>query len=1013
MFELLSVGAPKTVVSDFKVVSYSGGYDNLSVVNDKGELYFLGKNSTGSMGKGDTANPTGWFKSSMTDVTDVWQQGGKNTVIRKKDGTIWYCGYIYNRYQMGVDYGVSNANVPTWQNITAGLPVAASEIKNFALGFGSTGIVTKAGKIYWAGENAAGHFGNGTTSLNTTFKETTVSFTVSDIFTTPIMFQTDQQTSMILDSTGLLYGAGGNNYKLISSSTTTSYTSYTAITTSYKFKKVMLGNSTFWGWASSISSTNDFFFFSGYTVAFGNPTSNFLNLYQLTNINTTSGAFNDFSIVPGDSYNQGAAILSKQATLGGAINFLVGGSVSNNNILNSSAAAAFPAARTYATPDTESNTNTNFKFVLSGLHNMAMIYTDGPAHRLYGVGDNFGQPLGTNTKFVPYSWPVSSVTTNNIKKIVSAGSSGNEAMGVLMSNGDFYTRGRATNGKLGNGGITDTYSIYDKWYLIATSVEKVYGGGNTFLIVHNSNISPSLRYRSTGSQAPFGSGVDSVNSTPLPNVINSTVDLSSVVDFCMSAESLMMLKSDGTVWMCGINTNGSTGSATTNITTPVQVASGVRSIAMSAATSYYVTTANKLFCSGDNSFNQLGDGTTTTRKAFAELLVDGQSGIVQDVNAGLTGAHILTTDGRVFGVGAYIYGQGSGRLVTPTLVTLPSTTNGYTVDLQPLGNTASVVTNGDKTQYFGRASLGNYYGLPASSSDAYVPFGTEFDHTKTTNFIQLSNSSWFVNDGKLYHTGQRTITESGTQNTDPTYVRVMGPGEVYVAPPGQILVETVGTTSWVVPDGVYSISSAVISPGFGSGGGGGLSWRNNIDVTPGETLNLVMYANSQANSGLSCGIQRGSDFLVVATCPDWNSSTGGLGGKNASDVNDGGGNGGNGYYAVLNTQPGYSGGGAGGYTGKGGDAGSGGSAPATGSGGGGGGGAYYQSPNRYRGIGGGTGIIQKGADGKGGAAGSTNNSGTPGSNGLSTTYGGGTGGKGAIRIFWGGSRSYPDNSQNV
>lgn len=1010
MFELLSVGAPKTVVSDFKVVSYSGGYDNLSVVNDKGELYFLGKNTNGTMGKGDTTNPTGWFKSSMTDVTDVWQQGGKNTVIRKKDGTVWYCGRIGNRYQMGVDFGVSNTVVSSWQNITSGLPVPAANIKSIALGYGSTGIISTDNKLYWAGDNATGHFGNGTTTQNTTFKETTTPVPFTSVYACPIVYQFGEQTSMCLTSDGLLYGAGTNNYKLISSASTTSYTSYTAIGTNYKFKKIILANTTFWGWGTNTNGI-DYFLFSGNSVAFGNPSSNFLNLYSLDTSGST-GNITNFETQGGDNYNQCVTLMVKQVPSTSLVKFVVGGSAANNNVLDTGNAAIFPVTRSSSTPAQESTTNSSFYLSTAGLRNMALIYTDNN-HRLYGVGDNFGQSISNNAKFSPYSWPTSSVVTNNIKKIVSSGSSGNEAMGILMGNGDFYTRGRAINGKLGNGGATDAFNVYDKWYLIATSVENVYGGGNTFIIIHKSTIASNVRYRSIGSQAVFGLTTDAVNLTPFPSAVPSAIDLSTVVDFCMSVESLMMLKSDGTVWMCGINTNGSTGSATTNITTPVQVASGVRSIAMSAATSYYVTTANKLFCSGDNSFNQLGDGTTTTRKAFAELLVDGQSGIVQDVNAGLTGAHILTTDGRVFGVGAYIYGQGSGRLVTPTLVTLPSTTNGYTVDLQPLGNTASVVTNGDKTQYFGRASLGNYYGLPASSSDAYVPFGTEFDHTKTTNFIQLSNSSWFVNDGKLYHTGQRTITESGTQNTDPTYVRVMGPGEVYVAPPGQTLVETVGTTSWVVPDGVYSISSAVIAPGFGTGGGGGLSWRNNIDVTPGETLNLVMYANSQANSGLSCGIQRGSDFLVVATCPDWNSSTGGLGGKNASDVNEGGGNGGNGYYAVLNTQPGYSGGGAGGYTGKGGDAGSGGSAPATGSGGGGGGGAYYQSPNRYRGIGGGTGIIQKGADGKGGAAGSTNNSGTPGSNGLSTTYGGGTGGKGAIRIFWGGSRSYPDNSQNV
>lgn len=85
---------------------------------------------------------------------------------------------------------------------------------------------------------------------------------------------------------------------------------------------------------------------------------------------------------------------------------------------------------------------------------------------------------------------------------------------------------------------------------------------------------------------------------------------------------------------------------------------------------------------------------------------------------------------------------------------------------------------------------------------------------------------------------------------------------------------TLGTHSFVVPPGVLSICGACIGPGGSafsyvgssttldaSGGGGALAWRNNIPVTPGETLTVVVTAGgSQARTE----IRRGSTVLVAA-----------------------------------------------------------------------------------------------------------------------------------------------------
>lgn len=231
---------------------------------------------------------------------------------------------------------------------------------------------------------------------------------------------------------------------------------------------------------------------------------------------------------------------------------------------------------------------------------------------------------------------------------------------------------------------------------------------------------------------------------------------------------------------------------------------------------------------------------------------------------------------------------------------------------------------------------------------------------------------------------------------------------------GQIIFGTVGTHSWVVPQGVTSIHSCAIATGLYSGAGGGLSWRNNIPVSPGEVLTIVV--PDARISYQPCGIRRGSEALIVSYTGNYDSPyTGGLGGKEADNINDGGGNGGNGLRVTMGSTQEPVGGGAGGYTGNGGSGGA-----VSGSGGGGGGAAYrYQSPAKFHGQGGGTGIIKQGPSGQGGNMTVGSVSGLPGSYGNGQQYGGGGNGvstshaSGGVRIIWGPDRSYPLLSDDI
>lgn len=226
---------------------------------------------------------------------------------------------------------------------------------------------------------------------------------------------------------------------------------------------------------------------------------------------------------------------------------------------------------------------------------------------------------------------------------------------------------------------------------------------------------------------------------------------------------------------------------------------------------------------------------------------------------------------------------------------------------------------------------------------------------------------------------------------------------------GQQAYTTPGGYTWVAPAGVTSVSVVAVGGGSGgspcnAGGAGGLGYRNNITVVPGNSYSVLVGLGRTGNASgqLSYFICGGSSSTGVAACAG---SKFGYGGFWSCATASGGGYGGNG--------SGNGGGGAGGYGpagNTGGQGGNGGTATA-GRCGAGGGGASSQG-------GGGVGILGQGANGAGGGGGGSGGANASGGNG--GAYGGGagyssttctSGGGGAVRIIWPGTtRAFPSTN---
>jgi len=275
------------------------------------------------------------------------------------------------------------------------------------------------------------------------------------------------------------------------------------------------------------------------------------------------------------------------------------------------------------------------------------------------------------------------------------------------------------------------------------------------------------------------------------------------------------------------------------------------------------------------------------------------------------------------------------------------------------------------------------------------------------------------------------------------------------------------TFSFVVPEGVTSISVVCVGAGSsggynnnvgylnasGGGGAGATAYANNISVTPGETLEVLAGRGGNAsNYNSDGGLSR---VRRVSTSTTFVDARGGSLNRTGGVVSVGtGGAGGTGGTGIANGGVGGGGGGAGGYSGAGGIGGSNNSPfnPTAGSGGGGGGGMrggeygptgfYEQHWRNGGGGGGGVGLLGQGASGVAGVFGTYDTGGGGGggsggnvginsgsvNGGVAGAYGGGgggggfyseynpdfaeytsgpayggNGGKGAVRIIWPGT----------
>jgi hypothetical protein len=292
------------------------------------------------------------------------------------------------------------------------------------------------------------------------------------------------------------------------------------------------------------------------------------------------------------------------------------------------------------------SSGTNWKSVVDGITSTnACIKTDGTLW-LWGEGSS-GQ-LGNNAT-TSRSSPVQTISTGtNWKQVSGAGSH----TASIKTDGTLWLWGDGANGRLGNNATTNrsspvqTISTGADWKQVACG-----GGGHTACIKTNG----TLWMWGVGGSGQLGDNTAVGKSSPV-QTISATTDWKQVS--CGSSHTAC-IKTDGTLWLWGLNTNGQLGDNTaTSRSSPVQTigaATNWKQVSCGEFHTSAIKTDGTLWLWGFNDYGQLGDNTITNKSSPVQTVSTGANW--KQACGGARFSAAIKTDGTLWTWGSGFQGR--------------------------------------------------------------------------------------------------------------------------------------------------------------------------------------------------------------------------------------------------------------------------------------------------------------------------------------------------------------------
>lgn len=648
-----------------------GSYANLGLT-EEGELWAWGY----LVGNGTyNSYPRALQITATTDWADC-TVGYSHAAALKTDGTLYMWGS-----NDGGQVGIGSTGTQT-SPVRVG---AVGEWKAVSLGYEYSIGLKKDGTLWGWGRNNNYQLGQG---WNTGYYYTPTQIAAGSTFTT---ISAGTTTAYALKSNGALYSWGYNSSGE-SGIGNMSPVSTPQLIHSGPWEKVTGG-----GYAAGAIKTD------GTLYVWGSNAQGQLGQGAAANILTATqctepGPWREFAL-PASGYNYSAAIKQDGSLWMSGYN--VNGSLGTGDYTNRTAFTRVGAATGWSGPSIGGWSTGAF---LDGSY-----YTWGGGNLGDGVTPNRNVPASVTTTWMPYSATSSLVlgstqTTHTITMWYR-----DEARSTLGLTSSIYYDTTPPSGTMTvNGGVsvTDTTTVavasnvtnvvdmrigsgaWQPYASLATTQLASADGSQTITVTYRDEFARTMQLSSTirlDTSAPEASievnggrastrfrTVSVVASATTETVLQRPGWYAPFTQIVTGGNGTIGLRSDGTVWSAGYNGYGQVGDGTTtqrySFTQVVGGPSAFACVGVGNMSSYGIGTDGTLWAWGLNNRGQLADGTTTSRSLPSKV---GTSTAWKYVAGGPYSAYALKNDGSLWAWGDNQYGQLGIGSTTPSMTTAP------------------------------------------------------------------------------------------------------------------------------------------------------------------------------------------------------------------------------------------------------------------------------------------------------------------------------------------------------
>ena len=795
-------------ISDF---TWTSTNEDIATVNENGLVTGLADGYTTIHGYNGTNNIyTMCIINVAKEIANPQIETGNGfTAILKADGTVWTIGKNENG-QLGD--GTNEEKIQAVQ-VKIDKDTYLTDVVKISVGEEHVLALTKEGKIYAWGLNTYGQLGQNNTE-NSNYAKAVLGEGGSDYLNRIVDISAGSYGSTAINEFGWIYVWGNGTYGEIGNGSTTS--SYTPVKNTLNTGiSVSMGA----GHTTSLGQ-------NGKAYTWGRNTYGELGIGNTTNNTEVSKVAEEVTQISSSGYD---TILEKVngSLYGAGLN--TNGQLANGTTVNKTAFTQMSLPSTVITDN-------KVKYVKAGTNSTTIMLTDGI---VWTVGNNVNGTLGNGTNESSTAFVQAKTKEADLENNLMIGRNSGINTAVINQSGRIYTTGSNTYGQIGNNTKDDVnyFTVMGYPYVDYPTEIKLNVGDNLNLTEDNFayiekyfNVYKEdiVKESLVDSAKMLDSNIATYeNGTVTANNIGNTVLIVKqdetntliyipvrvlptngevVPDVRTSNNYTITLKSDGTVWTFGSNTNGELGLGDNlykNAPKQVELLKEkiVEQISVGNNHAIVLTQDGEVYTWGLNTNGQLGIGNTKNSNIpqkveipeSAELVPVVKESIVK-VIANKNISYAITQNGKV-----YAWGEGYG--LTPTLLELENKiidiSKNYALDIE--GNVYNLETNTrleivEKIKYISESDTHTVFLSEAGTaysigSNMYGQFGNGTNVSNNESVVAVQNETLtdvlrdivkveagngytlaLLSDGKILATGINSKGQLGTDELDETNI---------------------------------------------------------------------------------------------------------------------------------------------------------------------------------------------------------------------------------------------------